>query len=136
MAKAILLFFGISDLIGGAFIVFLGFGRKTEAEVLSSLYVGLAVFVAGALLIGFARIITLLEQIAENTAPAIIPLAPDAPRSGNHSTAGVVHKDTYVGRSYTVHGDGMVVARIDGMPATWRNEAEFKSWSDKNPATA
>lgn len=56
---------------------------------------------------------------------------PLAPRVGNHSLAGVTRREVYAGRDFTVHGDGMVVSRLGNDVATWRTEAEFKDWADR-----
>lgn len=62
-----------------------------------------------------------------------VPVAPDAPRMGMHSLAGVVRSDQYAGHPYKVHGDGAVVALHGDSFATWRNEAEFHAWADRQP---
>ena len=82
------------------------------------------------------RIITLLERIAVNTPeshamPVAVPHRPDEPRAGRHSFAGVIDNGSYNGMRYDLHGDGMVVSEIQGSPATWRNQAEFEAWVDR-----
>ena len=159
MAKSILKFFGGASILVGLLIIGLGFDRRDGGSAFVALLAGSGFLVAGAPLLGFARVIELLEQIAANTgsiptprsrmpqgagglsafAPvpsAVAPPAPasEPPRPGRHTVAEIARQDIYRGRPFDVHADGAVISAFAGQPATWRSEVDFKEWADQQPA--
>lgn len=161
MAKSILKFFGGASILVGLLIIGLGFDRRDGGSAFVALLAGSGFLVAGAPLLGFARVIELLEQIAANTGSPLAPKArttqgasglsafaperptdappepapaSEPPQRGRHTVAEIARQDTYRGRPFDVHADGAVISAFAGQPATWRSEAAFKAWADQQPA--
>lgn len=107
----------------------------TADELYYAAATGVAVLILG-FIEGHVRAIR--HAVVPAPAAPTTPAAPrsDAPRAGNHSLAGIERRAEYAGRDYHVHGDGAVTARHDGGLATWRNEAEFRAWADRQPGPA
>lgn len=57
----------------------------------------------------------------------------DEPIAGDRSHARAARTEVYKDCRYAVHGDHRVVAKVDGKPMTWQNEAAFRSWVDRHP---
>ena len=67
MAKITLRIFGVLTVLPGILLIVVGFSSKEPIVLLTSIALGSAFFLAGAPLLGFARVITLLERIERNT---------------------------------------------------------------------
>ncbi|MGU3417651.1 hypothetical protein [Methylobacterium sp. D54C] len=135
MAKVLLKFFGLAALLTGVIAIAVGVANaKDAASLWLSFYAGSGALLFGASLLGFAKIIDLLERIAANTEGLAPIRSPSDPLPGNLSKAGVTKQETYKGYAFTVHEDGKVVSRINGAPYTWRNEPEFKAFAEARPS--
>lgn len=67
MAKALLAFFGGVSILTGFAIIYVTLNEKADAVTVIGFYIGGGFLAAGAPLLGFARVITLLERIERNT---------------------------------------------------------------------
>lgn len=135
MVRGLLVFFGVLNAIIGVLVVFFSFGAGRPADVFYGISLGSGAFIAGILLVGFGKIIQLLEELVKFASPPPIFVAPDGPRVGNHTMAVEVRRETYAGRRYGVHGDGTVLSVLGNGNATWRTEQEFRAWADRNPVS-
>ena len=100
MARAILAFFGGFSILLGIVIILVGVRTENGTALTISLGAGSAFLIAGAPLLGFARVIKLLEQIETNTRSASSPrVAPPAqagslaPTQSREPIAGIVTPD-------------------------------------------
>lgn len=73
MAKHLLSFFGGLSILAGFLTILGGIMTENGFALSISLYAGGGFLLAGAPLLGFARVIELLERIVANTAPALPP---------------------------------------------------------------
>jgi hypothetical protein len=133
MAKFLLRLFGGGSILLGILSIVGGILTENGIALSIAVYAGSGFLLFGAPLLGFARVISLLEDISANTIGMRRPLNPEDPRHGNHSVASVTRQGEYLGFPYTVHGDDAVVSKVRGDPMTWRNETEFKRWADQQP---
>lgn len=149
MVRGSLFASGLLNVVVGIFVILASFGERTNAGFQSLLSIGMGMALAGLLLLGFARVILLLEQIVANTSraaavtsgaepaeasrPAVSIAASSGgePMAGNHTVASAIRDDIYAGRRFSVHRDGKVLSRLGEGQGTWLSEAEFKAWSDR-----
>jgi len=76
LAKLILGFFGGLSILTGIIIIVNAVVTGPAEMAAVAFYAGCALLLAGAPLLGFARVIVLLERIERNTAPTLAKPAP------------------------------------------------------------
>lgn len=133
----ILSLFGGLSFISGIWLLLNGLSQDSDIFNAFVVYYASGLILTGAVLLGFSRIISLLEDIEKNTRSPLQSEAretmPAAPSNGDQSAGVVISRGAYRGLNYTTHNDGSAVGRIGDKLFTWRSETDLKAWRDANP---
>jgi hypothetical protein len=119
---------GAVAIIIGA-VELLVFGNDNSAIRFIYLYLAISTALSGVLYLGFGSLLTLLQNLVENTAPLREAMQRAASRAGSGtgaSPAEPTNADVYEGYRWRLASDGKVQAMIDGEIANFSDVNEFQ----------